>query len=213
MNVTLSFKTVLPRALLFQRNSRGLLLSLSLEAGRLILTLTKEAPSGVESESPSQVLELPHNVTDGQWHSVEATLGNWVLSLKLLDVSRSYGMQTYHKVAPVQIPAGPLSPPQNTFVGGVLEDSDSRSVDSALPAFIGCMRDVFVDWQLVVPEEWLSNSAVNVSPGCSHRDRCLDVPCQNGGQCVNLWQSYRCQCPRPYKGQDCEEGMFLTTLV
>uniref|UniRef100_A0A8C6T4S2 Crumbs cell polarity complex component 1 n=1 Tax=Neogobius melanostomus TaxID=47308 RepID=A0A8C6T4S2_9GOBI len=203
VNVTLSFKTVLPRALLFQRNSRGLLLILSLLAGRLRLTLTKETSAGAlsQSEQPSsQVLELPHNVTDGQWHSVEATLGNWVLSLKLLDLARSSGAQAYHKVAPVQIPAEPIAPPQNTYIGGVLEQSDSRS-----PAFIGCMRDVLVDWQLVVPEEWLSNSAVNVSPGCSHRDRCLDTPCQNGGECVNLWQSYQCRCPRPYKGQDCEE--------
>uniref|UniRef100_A0A3B4AZ85 Crumbs cell polarity complex component 1 n=1 Tax=Periophthalmus magnuspinnatus TaxID=409849 RepID=A0A3B4AZ85_9GOBI len=71
--------------------------------------------------------------------------------------------------------------------------------------FVGCMRDVLVDWQLVIPEEWLSNSAVNVSPGCHHRDRCLDAPCQNGGQCVNLWQSYQCVCARPYEGHDCEE--------
>lgn len=69
------------------------------------------------------------------------------------------------------------------------------------------MRDVFVDRQLIVPEEWPKNSAVNVSSGCNHRDRCLDVPCKNGGQCVNLWQSYRCRCLRPYEGQDCEEGM------
>lgn len=200
VNVTLSFKTVLPRALLFQRNIRGLLLRLSLESGQLLLTLTKEASIELPHSNVSQVLELPHNVTDGQWHSVEATLGNWVLSLKLLDVARSYGMQTYHKVAPVQILAGPLSPPQNTFIGGVLEQVDSR-----VPAFIGCMQDVFVDWQLVVPEEWLSDSAVNVAPGCSHRDRCLETPCQNGGECVNLWQSYQCLCPRPYEGQDCEE--------
>uniref|UniRef100_A0A4W6CN67 Crumbs cell polarity complex component 1 n=1 Tax=Lates calcarifer TaxID=8187 RepID=A0A4W6CN67_LATCA len=89
--------------------------------------------------------------------------------------------------------------------GTVLQDSNGPSKESPLPAFIGCMRDVFVDWQLVVPEEWLSDSAVNVSPGCSDRDRCLDVPCQNRGQCVNLWQSYQCWCPRPYEGQDCEE--------
>uniref|UniRef100_A0A3Q3A4Q5 Crumbs cell polarity complex component 1 n=1 Tax=Kryptolebias marmoratus TaxID=37003 RepID=A0A3Q3A4Q5_KRYMA len=77
--------------------------------------------------------------------------------------------------------------------------------ESASPVFIGCMRDVFVDWQLVVPEEWLSYSAVNVVPGCSHRDRCLDEPCHNKGHCVNLWQSYECWCPRPYEGHDCEE--------
>lgn len=208
-NITLSFKTVLPRATLFQRYSSGLLLSLELDEGQLQLTLRKEASAGTETERASQVLELPHNVTDGEWHTVEAVLGNWVLSLKLLDDTGSCGSQTCHKVAPVQSTlAGLASPPQNTFIGGgVLKDSNGSSEDSPLPAFIGCMRDVFVDWQLVVPEEWLSDSAVNVLPGCSHRDRCLDVPCQNRGQCVNLWQSYQCRCPRPYEGHDCEEGM------
>uniref|UniRef100_A0A3Q1J038 Uncharacterized protein n=1 Tax=Anabas testudineus TaxID=64144 RepID=A0A3Q1J038_ANATE len=204
-NITLSFKTVLPTALLFQRNSRGLLLSLELEGGQLRLTLRKEASAGVTAENPIQVLEIPQNVTDGEWHSVEAVLANWVLSLKLLDDGGRCGSQSCHKVALVQSTvAGPVSLPQNTFIGGVLQDSNGPR-NSPLTAFIGCMQDVFVDWQLVVPEEWLRNSAVNVSPGCSHRDRCLDVPCQNRGKCVNLWQSYQCWCPRPYEGEDCAE--------
>uniref|UniRef100_A0A3Q3WB67 Uncharacterized protein n=1 Tax=Mola mola TaxID=94237 RepID=A0A3Q3WB67_MOLML len=205
-NITLSFKTVLPRAMLFHRSSRGLLLSLELDNGQLRLTLKKEASAGDEAGSPSQVLELPHNVTDGEWHSVETVLRNWVLSLKLVDAAGSCGGQSCHVVAPVQSTlAGLVSTPQNTFIGGVLKHSNGPKVDSRIPAFIGCMQDVFVDWQLIVPEELLSNSAVNVSPGCSHRDRCLDVPCQNRGQCDNLWQSYQCRCPRPYEGQDCEE--------
>lgn len=208
-NITLSFKTTLPRALLFQRSSKGLLLSLELDEGRLHLTLRREASAGAEAdeaEHPSQVLELPHNVTDGEWHTVEAVLRNWILSLTLLDDAANCEGQSCHKVGPVQSTLAMLvSPPQDTFIGGVLQDSP-------LPAFIGCMRDVFVDWQLIVPEEWLSDSAVNVSPGCSHRDRCLDVPCQNRGQCVNLWQSYQCRCPRPYEGQDCEEGMFTAAV-
>ncbi|XP_034062010.1 protein crumbs homolog 1 isoform X3 [Gymnodraco acuticeps] len=210
-NITLSFKTSLPRALLFQSNSRGLLLNLELHEGQLRLTLRKEASAGDEAESPSQVLELPHNVTDGEWHTVEAVLGSWMLSLTLLDDNGSCGSQSCHQVASVQSTMARLvSPPQNTFIGGVLQDSNAPGEVSPLLAFIGCMRDVFVDWQLIVPGEWLSDSAVNVSPGCSHRDRCLDVPCQNGGQCVNLWQSYQCRCPRPYEGQDCEEEHVTT---
>uniref|UniRef100_A0AAQ4S401 Crumbs cell polarity complex component 1 n=1 Tax=Gasterosteus aculeatus aculeatus TaxID=481459 RepID=A0AAQ4S401_GASAC len=205
--ITLSFKTTLPRALLFRRNSSGLLLGLELDEGQLRLSLGKEqATDGAEADSSNQVLEIPHNVTDGEWHTVRAALGSGMLSLTLLDDAGSCGSQSCHKVAPVQSPLARLvTPPQNTFIGGVLKDSNGPSEDSPLPAFIGCMRDVFVDWQLVVPEDWLSDSAVNVSPGCSHRDRCLDVPCQNRGQCVNLWQSYQCRCPRPYEGQDCEE--------
>ncbi|XP_035504606.2 protein crumbs homolog 1 isoform X2 [Scophthalmus maximus] len=205
-NVTLSFRTVLPRALLFQWSNRGLLLSLELEGGRLRLALRKEASAAAEVQGPGQALGLPHSVTDGEWHSAEAVLENWVLSLKLLDAAGGCGSQPCHKAATVQGPlVGLESSPQNTFIGGVLQDSSGPSDDGPLPAFIGCMRDVFVDWQLVVPGEWLSDSAVNVSLGCSHRDRCLDAPCQNRGQCVNLWQSYQCRCPRPYEGPDCEE--------
>ncbi|XP_034437971.1 protein crumbs homolog 1 isoform X3 [Hippoglossus hippoglossus] len=202
--ITLSFKTVLPTALLFQRSNRGLLLSLELEGGQLCLTLRTEASAGAEAESPPQALELPFNVTDGEWHSVEAVLENWVLSLKLLHDAGSCGSESCHRVASVR-PSTLAGAVWNTFIGGVPQDQHDPREDAPLPGFIGCMRDVFVDWQLVVPEEWLSDSAVNVSPGCSHRDRCLDVPCQNRGQCVNQWQSYQCWCPRPYEGQDCEE--------
>lgn len=209
-NITLSFKTVLPRAVLFQRGVGGLLLSLELEEGQLGVTLATEASPGVESV---QVLQLSHAVADGQWHSVEVVLGNWMLSLTLTDDTGSCDGRPCHRAAPVQRPpAGLVSPPQNTFIGGVLKDPDASGDDSPPPAFIGCMRDVFVDWQLIVPEEWRSDSAVNVSPGCSHRDRCLDVPCLNGGRCVNLWQSYQCWCPRPYEGHDCAEGTCTSGL-
>lgn len=206
-NITLSFKTVLPSALLFQRSIRGLLLRLELEGGHLGLTLRREESdeSGAESH---QALELQRDVTDGEWHTVEAVLTNEDLSLRLVGDAGNCGDQPCYKVAPVPSSLiGLDTSPQNTFIGGPLND---RSGSSSFPAFIGCMRDVFVDWQLVVPEEWLSDSAVNVSPGCSHRDRCLDKPCQNRGQCVNLWQSYHCQCERPYEGHDCEEGKFTS---
>ncbi|KAF7666169.1 hypothetical protein LDENG_00116300 [Lucifuga dentata] len=201
-NITLSFQTVLPRVVLFQRNNRGLLLSLELEGGHLCLKLRKEAFVEAETQTSIQTLEIPHNVTDGEWHSAEAVLERWMLSLKLLDDTGNCENVECQKVATVKSTlAGLVSPLQNTFIGGVLKDSK----DSPLPAFVGCMRDVFVDSQLIVPEEWLSDSAVNVSPGCSHRDRCLDVPCQNKGQCINLWQRYKCKCSRPYEGQECEE--------
>uniref|UniRef100_A0A8C7Y9B4 Crumbs cell polarity complex component 1 n=1 Tax=Oryzias sinensis TaxID=183150 RepID=A0A8C7Y9B4_9TELE len=204
-NITLSFKTVLLRALLFQRNTGGLLLSLELEAGLLQLTLRKEASAGAEAENQSQVLALPQNVTDGEWHTVKAVLMNWVLSLELDDAGICGSQLCYEVVTVESTLLGLVASPQNTFIGGTAEDPNGSSGLSTSPAFIGCMRDVFVDWQLVVPEEWLSDSAVNVFPGCSHRDRCQEVPCQNGGKCVNLWQSYQCQCPRPYEGHDCEE--------
>uniref|UniRef100_A0A3B3XEG2 Crumbs cell polarity complex component 1 n=1 Tax=Poecilia mexicana TaxID=48701 RepID=A0A3B3XEG2_9TELE len=200
-NITLSFKTVLLSALLFQRNIGGLVLQLWLDKGELFLMLWSE-----KSAREIDILGLPHNVTDGQWHTVQVVLINENLSLRLFDDPGSCGSQSCHTMTPVQTNLTELeTSPQDTFIGGSLKNPSSFSRHVGLPVFIGCMRDVFVDWQLVVPEEWLSDSVVNVSPGCSHRDRCRDDPCQNGGRCVNLWQSYECQCTRPYEGHDCEE--------
>lgn len=204
--VLLSFQTLLPRALLVQRSSGGSVLSLELEEGQLRLSLKNEVEKKSSSGAGSwrQVLELPHNVTDGEWHAVKAILDQEVLSLELLDQAGGCEGGPCVKAAPVQSGlAWPASHAQDTFIGGVLEESE-------LSEFLGCMRDVFVDGQLVVPEGWPSDSAVSVSPGCRRRDHCMDMPCLNGGDCVNLWQSYQCRCPRPYTGHNCQEGACET---
>ncbi|XP_076133782.1 protein crumbs homolog 1 [Alosa pseudoharengus] len=185
-NITLSFRTVLTDAVLFQRGSGGPLLTLEVHDGRLRLSLRV-------GDTPLGALELSRNVTDGQWHGVQALLSEGLLALTLLDGGCESGGPDCE--GSTQVNSGPPgSALQHTLIGG----PDG-------PSFIGCLRDLFVDSQLMVPEDWLSSSAINVTPGCSHRDRCLDGPCENRGQCVNLWQAYQCRCQRPYQGQNCSE--------
>ncbi|KAG7487593.1 hypothetical protein MATL_G00025250 [Megalops atlanticus] len=197
LNVTLSFKTVLEKAVLFQRENGGLLLKLELVKGLLHLRLQRNADL-------NQALQLSHNVTDGEWHTVEAVCRGRLLGIRLLD-----GSCTENCWKSSQVESGLLeleSPFQSTFVGGAPEEQNGTRVAVGPPHhFIGCMRDVYVDSQLVVPESWPIDSAVNVATGCSHRDRCEDSPCRNRGRCVNLWQSYQCECHRPYEGHDCSE--------
>lgn len=50
--------------------------------------------------------------------------------------------------------------------------------------------------------------------GCMDRNECLDLPCLNGGECVNQEPRlrYRCICPDGYWGENCEliqEGQTL----
>lgn len=56
-----------------------------------------------------------------------------------------------------------------------------------------------------------------VSPdakGCTDKDECLDLPCLNGGTCINQEPRlrYRCLCPDGFWGENCEliqEGQTL----
>lgn len=56
-----------------------------------------------------------------------------------------------------------------------------------------------------------------VSPdakGCTDKDECLDLPCLNGGTCINQEPRlrYRCICPDGFWGENCEliqEGQTL----
>lgn len=37
-------------------------------------------------------------------------------------------------------------------------------------------------------------------------DECASAPCQNGGTCVNLEDSFKCECPPAWEGNVCQFG-------
>ena len=72
---------------------------------------------------------------------------------------------------------------------------------------VGCMRGIVVD-----TEELLTRAALaerNVSDHCTEQEEpvaCDVRPCQNGGVCMAVYQSYRCECTDMYMGLNCEKG-------
>ena len=40
----------------------------------------------------------------------------------------------------------------------------------------------------------------------SERDKCEPNRCKNGGTCVDLYHSFRCECISGYSGSQCQEG-------
>lgn len=47
--------------------------------------------------------------------------------------------------------------------------------------------------------------------GCaSQRNFCNGISCQNGGTCVNRWNTYLCDCPLRFGGKNCEQGKNLS---
>lgn len=199
-NINLRFQTVQPTAFLFHRGEKNTFAKLELLNGYLHLSVQV-------NNQPQALLHIPHNVSDGEWHSVEVTLSRAVI-LNLLDSScvESCLNKTSAKIDNEQV----MFAFQSTFLGG-LPVGNSNSLQNTFnthsaPSFVGCLQDIEIDLNVITPENVSSGSSLNVRTGCAKKDWCDPHPCQNRGRCTNLWLSYHCDCYRPYTGPDCATG-------
>ncbi|KAM4619207.1 cadherin EGF LAG seven-pass G-type receptor 1-like [Polymixia lowei] len=72
--------------------------------------------------------------------------------------------------------------------------------------FVGCIKDLTIDSKPVDMASFIANNGTTA--GCSAKeDFCSTVVCQNGGECVNKWATYICDCPLGYGGKNCEQVM------
>ncbi|MEE6481192.1 hypothetical protein FKM82_012777 [Ascaphus truei] len=72
--------------------------------------------------------------------------------------------------------------------------------------FIGCIRNLTIDNKAVDMASFIANNGT--LEGCSaKRNFCDTSSCQNGGTCVNKWNTYYCECPLHYGGKNCEQVM------
>ncbi|KAI4809065.1 hypothetical protein KUCAC02_017980 [Chaenocephalus aceratus] len=208
LNVTFSFRTERPYGTLLQRRVDDLLLSIELTDGHLGLR-------SLEGQGSSTLVqELPEYLSNNKWYTVEASLAGAVSMIQLLYTEES---GTRASISEVQLlePAPALPEPGSVrhslfigAVGGNWSSGGGADEEYHPSAFLGCFRDVLVDSRLVLPSAVPggSDAQVNVSEGCSDRDRCDDSPCQIRGRCVSQgWRSYTCECFRPYEGDDCAE--------
>ncbi|XP_077101784.1 cadherin EGF LAG seven-pass G-type receptor 2-like [Siphateles boraxobius] len=72
--------------------------------------------------------------------------------------------------------------------------------------FIGCIKDLRIDERHIDMAGFIANNGTLA--GCSaKRHFCSNNPCLNGGSCVNLWGSFRCDCALGFGGRNCEKVM------
>ncbi|KAJ8392025.1 hypothetical protein AAFF_G00083350 [Aldrovandia affinis] len=90
------------------------------------------------------------------------------------------------------------------LLGGVPnlpEDFPVRNRD-----FVGCMRNLTIDSKPMDMASFIANNGTTA--GCTaKRNFCTKNMCQNGGVCVNEWNTYSCDCPLQYGGKNCEQVM------
>uniref|UniRef100_A0A8C4TTD2 Cadherin EGF LAG seven-pass G-type receptor 1 n=1 Tax=Falco tinnunculus TaxID=100819 RepID=A0A8C4TTD2_FALTI len=171
---------------------------------------------------------VPGGVSDGQWHSVQVQYYNkpnigrlgiphgpsgekvavvtvddcdTAVAVRFGSLIGNYtcaaqGTQTGSKKS-LDL-TGPL------LLGGVPNLPEDFPVHNR--QFIGCMRNLSIDSKPIDMASFIANNGT--LPGCAaQRNYCENNWCQNGGTCVNKWNTYICECPVRYGGKNCEQGM------
>lgn len=193
--MSLRFRTTLPSAVLFYRGREAEYLFLELLDGILRAELKRE------DVGYSLLLE-GLRVDDGQWHKVEVVVHSMV-QLKLWHGSCEAGVCLQSS----PVPPGTALIPQaflNLYIGGA-EDPMANNTRSQ-QGFVGCLEDLQVDTEAVLPADLLLGESSPVKLGCDRTEWCLSQPCFHGGLCVDLWATFRCDCARPYGGPACSYG-------
>ncbi|NXD74944.1 CRUM1 protein, partial [Halcyon senegalensis] len=191
-SVSLRFRTTLPSAILFYRGHEAEYLFLELFDGVL--------HAGLKREDVGYALLLEGlRVDDGRWHKVEVVLHETV-QLKLWHDSCEAGVCLQSSPTP-HSPA--LVPPSflNVYIGGA--DVPMANNTQSQRGFVGCLEDLRVDAEAVLPEHLPLGESSLVQRGCDRTEWCLSQPCLHGGLCVDLWATFRCDCSRPYGGPAC----------
>uniref|UniRef100_A0A3B3SA85 Cadherin EGF LAG seven-pass G-type receptor 1 n=1 Tax=Paramormyrops kingsleyae TaxID=1676925 RepID=A0A3B3SA85_9TELE len=167
-------------------------------------------------------------VSDGQWHSIQLHYYNKpiigrlgvphgpsgekvaVVAVDDCDIAMAvrFGSQLGNYSCAAQgTQTGPKKSLDLTgplLLGGVPnlpEDFPVRNLD-----FVGCMRNLTIDSKPMDMTSFIANNGTTA--GCAaKRDFCSTSVCQNGGTCVNRWNTYYCNCPLGYGGKNCEQAM------
>ncbi|XP_047908054.2 protein crumbs homolog 2 isoform X5 [Anser cygnoides] len=191
-SVSLRFRTTLPSAILFYRGHEAEYLFLELFDGIL--------HAGLKREDVGYLLLLEGlRVDDGHWYKVEVILQS-TLQLKLWHDSCEAGVCLRSS----SVPHGTASIPHaflSMYIGGAGDPMASNT--QSQQGFVGCLQDVQVDAEAVLPVDLPVNESSPVRLGCDRTEWCLSRPCSHGGLCVDLWATFRCDCSRPYGGPAC----------
>jgi len=141
---------------------------------------------------------IGENLNNTQWQKVFVAVNISHLTIGLNDRLQS--------INPINPDDSSQTAFQLTNLGGSSVQSNSRVLVRPYSEFIGCIQDIAVNG-IKVTEHILGTPGivqVNTEKGCARSDQCKPNPCENNGQCVDLWRTKKCLCNRPYLGPSCQ---------
>ena len=176
LDVEFNFKTTL---------KTGLILQIAASNGNLFLALGSQGLILLDDSGVSQ-LNITSVVTDGEWHRIFVILNENSTNITI-------DGKTYHQsIALSNI---------TKYYAGSVHNAPER-IKRYVPGYIGCIRDLKIGGVFKVPTR--DGSLVRGDVGsCVWKRLCSHSPCQNAGNCSDLWSSFKCACQTGYFGETC----------
>ena len=177
-HIEFSFRTTL---------KAGLILQIAGSNSNLFLSLSDQGLN-LLNDSGLVHLSIYGAFSDGAWHSLSISVGG-----NLINVTTD-GNRASKSVS--------ISAITKYHLGSI--QSSSEVIKTAVPAYIGCLKDLEIGGTFMIPHH--NGSLVGGTVGtCTWQNLCSNPqnPCQNGGNCTDLWNDFGCVCPKGFSGKIC----------
>ena len=187
-SVGLNFRTYDNNGVLVYKQSANARVYLKLASGALVFEIR------LGTDKPIRI-SVGEDLSDGMWHDVTAGVTRNELWLRLDDKP-----ELRHE-NPWLSRIGDFR--NRVFIGYGTESN----------GFVGCMHRIKLNGNLVELTK-LSGSRINgaVIKHCGISSKCFPDPCLNGGQCLQTWKSFSCDCEGTfYRGARCEIPLYRRT--
>ncbi|KAL3872299.1 hypothetical protein ACJMK2_040233 [Sinanodonta woodiana] len=206
------FRTTLVDSLLFAwlglKESSGFFFTVELKNSNLFVGYPINSSNELKSES------IPLVFNDANWHTVHVIQDSTkkIISVKVLSIlcvsenqctlNTSYSAQSS----------------QRFYFGSLGIDSNILNNTLSKTQFIGCMQDILIaesmlDIQINIPIIRLQTNFINLTLNCPRQDQCIPDPCNGHGVCTDLWNSFKCNCKRPFLGSTCADEYTAATFA
>lgn len=183
-DIYLEFRTTIENAVLFHATGPTDSIKLSLIGGKK-LQFQYQAGSGPLGVN----VETSYHLSDNEWHTVSVERNRKEARLVVDGALK----------AEVREPPGPVRAlflNSDLVIGATTDYRDG---------FVGCVRALLLNGQLVDLKSYANRGIYGISPGCV--GRCESSPCLNNGTCTERYDGYSCDCRwSAFKGPICADG-------
>ncbi|KAL4219251.1 DNA repair protein Rad9 [Mactra antiquata] len=206
-SVSVRFRTTLRDAILFgwigeSNGLNRLFTTVELKDGLVYIGYNDDG-SGLKNISVSDLL-----MNDAKWHSLELTKYNGTITVSVSHMECS----TSACSVMVSYSSDVLETADIYFgsFGGSKQALLQQTVSQS--GYVGCMEDVTIQGTRLALSIQSGHSFTSIEQECQRSPPCHRDTCNMKGQCIDLWNTYRCECYRPSLGNNCETAYIAATF-